>query len=160
MGCGMARSINTADPLIRSFRVEDAPAAYEVLKCSPEASQWTELGFKELLGWRGVLALVSEHDKEIVGFLIGRQVAGEAEILNLVVAPTSRRKGEGRALVKAALEEFRAGQVSRVFLEVRESNKTGITFYEKQGFSRTGRRSSYYHHPDEAAIIMEMNLGA
>src|SRR6266853_1984719 len=69
--------------------------------------------------------------------------AAAAEILNLAVIPVKRRKGEGGALLKAAVEALRARKVSRVFLEVRESNEAGIAFYEKQGFSKTGRRAGY-----------------
>ncbi len=143
---------------IRVFLPADAAAATEILKGSPEASQWTEWGFRELLGWRGVLALVSEDDRKVIGFIIGRQVGGEAEILNAAVIVARRRRGEGGALLKAALDEFRARRVSRVFLEVRESNEAGIAFYEKHGFSKTGRRAGYYRDPDEAAIVMEMKL--
>jgi len=144
---------------IRAFGEADAAAATEILTASPEASQWTEWGFRELLGWRGVLALVSEAESKVHGFIVGRQVAEEAEILNVAVALSARRKGEGGSLVKAALAEFRAGRVSRVFLEVRESNETGIAFYEKHGFWRIGRRPGYYRDPKEAAIVMEMKLG-
>ena len=143
---------------IRVFLPADAAAVTEILKGSPEASQWTEWGFKELLGWRGVLALVSEGDRKVIGFIIGRQVGGEAEILNAAVIVARRRKGEGGALLKAVMDEFRARRVSRVFLEVRESNQAGIAFYEKHGFSKTGRRAGYYRDPDEAAIVMEMKL--
>src|SRR5229473_2265108 len=143
---------------IRAFREADAADVTEILRGSPEASQWTEWGFRELLGWRGVLALVSEDDRKVIGFIIGRQVGGEAEILNAAVIVARRRRGEGGALLKAALDEFRARRVSRVFLEVRESNEAGIAFYEKHGFLKTGRRAGYYHHPDEAAIVMEKKL--
>ena len=143
---------------IRVFLPADAAAVTEILKGSPEASQWTEWGFRELLGWRGVLALVREDDRKVIGFIIGRQVGGEAEILNAAVIVTRRRKGEGGALLKAVMDEFRARRVSRVFLEVRESNQAGIAFYEKHGFSKTGRRAGYYRDPDEAAIVMEMKL--
>jgi ribosomal-protein-alanine N-acetyltransferase len=143
---------------IRVFLPADAAAVTEILKGSPQASQWTEWGFKELLGWRGVLALVSEDDRKVIGFIIGRQVGGEAEILNAAVIVARRRKGEGGALLKVAMDEFRARRVSRVFLEVRESNEAGIAFYEKHGFSKTGRRAGYYRDPDEAAIVMEMKL--
>jgi ribosomal-protein-alanine acetyltransferase len=147
-----------ASSTIRAFHEEDAAAAREILKASPEASQWTELGFQELLGWPGVLALVSEHESKVYGFIIGRQVAEEAEILNLAVIPAKRRKGEGGSLLNAAMEEFRARQVSRVFLEVRESNEGGMAFYKNHGFSKTGRRASYYRNPEEAAIVMEKKL--
>jgi ribosomal-protein-alanine N-acetyltransferase len=143
---------------IRAFREADAAAATEMLRGSAEASQWTEWGFKELLGWRGVLALVSEDDRGVTGFLIAREVAGEAEILNLAVVVAKRRRGEGAALLKAAVEVLRARQVSRVFLEVRESNEAGKAFYQKQGFSETGKRAGYYRDPDEAAIVMARKL--
>jgi [ribosomal protein S18]-alanine N-acetyltransferase len=158
IGDGMAKS--TTHPLVRPFRAEDVPAVDELLKCSPEAAQWTEWGFRELLGWSGVVALVSEDDGKVNGFFVGRQTAEEAEILNLAVIPARRRMGEARALLKAAMAEFRAGDVNRVFLEVRESNEVAMAFYEKHGFSKTGRRAGYYRHPQEAAIVMEKKLGA
>ena len=131
---------------------------HDLLKLSLEAAQWTEWGLRELLGWPGVLALVTEHQRKVCGFIIGRQVEGEAEILNLAVIPAKRRQGEGSALLKVAMDEFLAQHVSRVFLEVRESNEGGIAFYERHGFAKTGRRASYYRNPDEAAVTMEKNL--
>ena len=143
---------------IRVFLPADAAAATEILKGSPEASQWTEWGFRELLGWRGVLALVSEHESNVCAFIIARQMEGEAEILNLAVILENRRKGEGSALLKAAMNELQSRHVSRVFLEVRESNEGAIAFYEKHGFLKTRRRASYYRNPEEAAIVMENKL--
>jgi ribosomal-protein-alanine acetyltransferase len=145
---------------IRVFGEADAPAAAQILRASPEASQWTEWGLRELLGWSGVLALVSEDDGKASGFIVARQTAGEAEILNLAIIPGKRRTGGGGALLRAAMAKFRARDVSRVFLEVRESNEDAIAFYEKYGFSKTGKRPSYYHDPEEAAIVMERKLGA
>ena len=152
------RKREQAGATIRAFLPADAAAVTDILRESPEASQWTEWGFKELLGWRGVLALVGEDGGKVIGFLIGRQVGGEAEILNAAVILTKRRKGQGGALLKAVMDDFRERGVSRVFLEVRESNEAGIAFYEKHGFSKTGRRAGYYRDPDEPAIVMEMKL--
>lgn len=143
---------------LRALLPADAMAVTEILKESPQAADWTEGSFGESARWRGIVALVSEDHGKVTGFLIGRQVADEAEILNLAISVAKRRKGKGGALLKAAMHEFRARQVSRVFLEVRESNESGIAFYEKYGFSETGRRPGYYHDPDEAAIVMETKL--
>jgi ribosomal-protein-alanine acetyltransferase len=143
---------------VRAFRETDAAAAAEILKVSPEAAQWTEWGFKELLHWGAVLAMVSEHERKVCGFIVGRQVGEEAEILNLAVNLEQRRKGVGGALLKTAMDEFCARHVSRVFLEVRESNEGGIAFYERHGFLKTGRRAGYYRNREEAAIVMEMKL--
>ena len=143
---------------IRTFGEADAAAAAEILRACPEAAQWTEWGVRELLGWSGVVALVSEDAGKVSSFIVGRQAGEEAEILNLAVIPAKRRKGQGGALLKAAMAEFRERRVSRVFLEVRESNAGGMAFYEKHGFSKTGRRTAYYHDPEEAAVVMERKL--
>lgn len=146
------------DSAIRTLRPEDAAAVSVILRSAPEAVFWPEASVKEVLEWQGTLAIVSEVDRQVAGFLIGRQAGGEAEILNLAIAPGNRRKGEGGALLKSAVQTFRMRGVSRVFLEVRESNGVAIAFYLKHGFSKTGRRDGYYRDPHEAAIVMEKRL--
>lgn len=144
--------------VIRALRPEDCGAVAEILRQSPEAVFWPEASVKEVLAWIGILGLACGAAGKVVGFLIGRQTGDEAEILNLAVAPGSRRSGEGSALLRAAVVEFRRRGVSRVFLEVRESNVIGIAFYSKHSFSQTGRREGYYREPVEAAIVMETKL--
>jgi len=143
---------------IRAFRQADALAATRILGEAPEAANWPEESYREALTWPGVVAFVSEVDGKVTGLILGRCVADEAEILNLAVVPPARGRGEGGAMLKAALEEFRSRGVSRVFLEVRESNEIGIAFYTKHGFLKTGRRAGYYREPEEAAVVMEKKL--
>src|SRR5262245_33917777 len=50
--------------------------------------------------------LVAELDGEIAGYLIAQHAADEAEILNLGVATAARRRGVGRALVRAAVSRL------------------------------------------------------
>ncbi len=143
---------------IRRFRPEDTEGVTAIARESFAPASWTEAGYRELAESRGGLALVSEAEGKVMGFLVGRELGDEAEVLNLAVKPGERRRGAGGELLQAALEEFRARGVSRVFLEVRESNEAAIAFYAKQGFSRMGRRSAYYRDPDEAAVLMENKL--
>src|SRR5262249_39927877 len=114
---------------IRALREEDAAAVSAILREAPEAGFWPEASVEEVLQWQGVLGLASEAGGQVSGFLIARQAGDEAEILNLAVAQGYRRRGEGGALLTAAMETLRAQGVSRVFLEVRESNHAAITFY-------------------------------
>lgn len=144
-----------ARPAIRTLRSEDAGAVAEILRQSPQAVFWPEASVQDVLEWKGSLGMVIETAGRVVGFLIGRQTIEEAEVLNLAVAPGSRRKGSGSALLQAAVEEFQARGVNRVYLEVRESNRPGIAFYEKHGFLRAGRREGYYRDPIETAVIMQ-----
>ena len=143
---------------MRMLRAEDAEAVAEILRQAPQAVFWPEASVKEVLEWKGSLGLVIEAAGKVVGFLIGRQTTEEAEVLNLAVAPQDRRKGTGGRLLQAAVEEFRTRGANRVYLEVRESNKAGISFYSKHGFSKRDIRLDYYREPDEAAVVMEMKL--
>ncbi len=147
-----------AEGTIRAFLPADVAAVTTILREVPEAANWTEKSYREALNWPGTVALISEEEGKVSGFILGRQVADEGEILNLAVTVAYRRRGEGGALLKAALGGFQSRGVSRVFLEVRESNETGIAFYERHGFSEKGRRAGYYRDPDEAAIVMEKKL--
>lgn len=143
---------------VRRFSPEDAPALKRIMKESPEAANWSEESFEETSGWEGVVAMVSDTGGELGGFIMARQIADEGEVLNLAVRKGNRRKGEGGALLEAALAELKSGGVSHVYLEVRESNAVAIAFYERHGFTKTGQRKGYYRNPEEAAVLLEKKL--
>jgi [ribosomal protein S18]-alanine N-acetyltransferase len=144
---------------IRPLRSEDASAVTRILREVPEAASWSGQSIEEASAWSGGILVVSENDGEVNGFLLGRQIADEGEILNLGVMPARRRRGEGSALLATALREFIKHGASRVFLEVRESNRIAIAFYTKHGFHEIGRRKGYYREPQEAAVLMRKKLG-
>jgi len=143
---------------IRPLQATDAAAVADILREAPEAVFWPVTSVREVLQWQGIVALASETEGQVSGFLIGRQTGDQAEILNLAFTERRRRKGEGGALLTAAMEALRTRGVGRVFLEVRESNHGAMAFYHKHGFSKTGRREGYYRDPAEAAVVMEKSL--
>ena len=151
----------TAKPgfVIRAFDGErDAAAASEILRGAKGAASWSEDALRETEKLPGVCAFVSERGDIVSGIVVGRQVLDEAEILNLAVIEGMRRQGEGRALVASILRRFTELGVSRVFLEVRESNAGAIAFYQGLGFQAVGVRRDYYQDPKEAATVMELRL--
>jgi [ribosomal protein S18]-alanine N-acetyltransferase len=152
-GAGVSKKM-----LIRLLQPADIPDLASILEESSEAARWSRESIGKLRMSEGFLGLVSELAGGVCGFVCGRQVADEGEILNLAIRCENRKKGEGRALLSAALEKLQRGGVRRVYLEVRESNSTAIAFYQKQGFSKTGRRPGYYREPEEAAVLMEKKL--
>jgi len=125
-----------------------------ILERSPEAARWTARALREALEQDPLHVLVCWQDEDIAGFISGRRVGDEGEILNLAVKPEMRRKGIGQALVEALLEIFAKDRVVQVFLEVRESNTAAIAFYEKMNFLLTGKRPAYYQNPVAAALIL------
>ncbi len=95
------------------------------------------------------------------GFLLGRAVAGEAELLMLAVAPESRRLGLGRRLVARFVYQAQLRQAQRAFLEVSAENPAAIALYDSAGFRAEGRRRGYYATPQGAridALVMARDL--
>ncbi|WP_137111635.1 ribosomal protein S18-alanine N-acetyltransferase [Rhodobacter sp. SY28-1] len=95
------------------------------------------------------------------GFLLGRAVAGEAELLTLAVSPDARRRGLGRKLVARFLYQARLRGAEQAFLEVSAENAPAIALYESTGFAPSGRRKGYYQTPDGArvdALVMQRQL--
>ncbi|AQS42136.1 MAG: Ribosomal-protein-alanine acetyltransferase [Candidatus Tokpelaia hoelldobleri] len=92
----------------------------------------------------GFAARTTDKPKKLNGFVLERQVAGEAEILSIAVAPESRRKGIGHALMDALLRQLYQERVQTLFLEVDEHNRAARALYRHFGFVETGRRSGYY----------------
>lgn len=143
---------------IRAFRSgpEDAAAASAILLESEDAAAWSE---SALQGGAfdpanaTTFAFFSEVAGRPTGFIIGRHVTEEGELLNLAISVSSRRQGQGQALVNQLFQSFRDHSVVKVFLEVRESNSAAIAFYGKLGFRLSGRRQSYYREPVETALL-------
>jgi [ribosomal protein S18]-alanine N-acetyltransferase len=151
---------------IRPARPNDAGNIAQIFLQAPEAACWSERATWEVLESPRIFAFVVQSNNSsatssqpIVAFAAGRVIAGEAEVLNLAVLKTLRQIGLGRALVAMLLGEFQKESVTRVFLEVRESNHAAAELYRKMGFNVLGRRSGYYQNPLEAALILEKLLG-
>lgn len=79
------------------------------------------------------------------GFLLGRVVADEAELLTLAVAPAARRRGVAGGLVEGFLAEARRRGAATAFLEVAADNDAARRLYQRAGFAPAGRRRGYYH---------------
>lgn len=124
-----------------------------VLEGAPEAAMWSEEALKGALNSTSDQFLVAWSGDELAGFVLGRMMGGEAEILNLAVKREFRRMGVGAALVREMLVRCESNGCARVFLEVRESNWGGIAFYDRLGFKQVGKREGYYREPDEAALV-------
>lgn len=89
---------------------------------------------------------------EANAFLIGRAVAGEAELLTLAVAPQNRRRGLGARLLSRFVYQARLRGAHQAFLEVAATNAPAIALYTTAGFAITGRRTGYYRMPGATPV--------
>ena len=123
------------------------------------ADPWSEASFREALASPFCFGLIgSSVDGRALGYVLGRDVAGSGEILNLAVAPAQRRRGIARCLLEGALEWFADRRSAEVYLEVRESNAAAQALYRAAGFEAVGRRGRYYRHPTEDALVFRLAL--
>ena len=97
------------------------------------------------------------------GFLIGRVIADEAELLTLAVDPALRRRGTaGRLVARFAAVAAERG-ASTAFLEVAEDNLAARALYDSLGWRPAGRRRGYYRQPDGKpcdALVMRWAIDA
>jgi [ribosomal protein S18]-alanine N-acetyltransferase len=138
---------------IRWVEERDIDKILGIQAACPEIAQWTARDYDrvargEMSGW------VSEEESGVVGFLVGRRVVNEIEILNFAVSPEARGRGIGTLLLQEALKWGTEFGAVRAILEVRASNAVATRFYERHNFQIVGRRPRYYNEPTEDALLL------
>jgi len=100
------------------------------------------------------LWLVALEGETVIGYVGSQTVLGEADIMNVAVAPTHRRLGIAEKLLQTLQSRLASDGVHSLTLEVRRSNQAAISLYEKLGYGQVGCRPNYYHKPKEDALIL------
>lgn len=118
------------------------------------SSPWSEDGLKNELDNNFARFFVAFSGGKIAGYIGSHNVLGEVYITNVAVFPEFRRNGVGKALVEFLVDEMKAENAEFVTLEVRKSNFSAISLYEKCGFGKVGERKNFYEKPIEDAILM------
>ena len=120
---------------------------------------WPASAFASLPGNARVFFTVARDGRgHLAGYVVAWYVMDEGELANLAVAPESRGRGIGRALLAAMLGDASSRKTSQIYLEVRESNVAARSLYASQKFEEIGRRKRYYRNPNEDALILRRML--
>ena len=104
---------------------------------------WSESEYKILLSTDTIRFFYVEN-----GFLVGRLIGPDAEILNVIVHPKYRRLGKARYLIDKFEKEAKEGGSSKCFLEVAESNSRANKLYQSLNYLSVGKRKNYYEFVD------------
>jgi [ribosomal protein S18]-alanine N-acetyltransferase len=127
---------------------------------------WNDGEFDSLLTQENVFGYVARQrntvfGKPVAGFVLAREVAGEAEILTIAVGTKYGRFGLGWRLMLAALHEANRRGGEAIFLEVDDTNAAALALYRKMGFQKVGERPAYYSDPKigkTSALVMRRDL--
>lgn len=159
---------------VRPATAGDIPALLDLERQCPTVAHWSQQQYEDLFptavarSRRVVLVVDETADRSpnnskpaefcLLGFLIAHHISPDWELENIVIAPTSRRKGLATHLLSALLYRARETNSESVFLEVRESNQAARALYTSLGFQESGRRKLYYAHPPEDAVLYRLAL--
>ena len=141
---------------------DDDVVAVAALEAQSHVAPWTTGNFHDALG-AGYSAIVGEIDGTIVAYGVLMLAPGEAQILNLTVTPSARRRGLGRTLLRRFIAGATSSGASQCFLEVRVSNTAAIALYAAEDFLPVARRVEYYpatspDGPREDALVMRRDI--
>ncbi len=128
----------------------DAPALAALHAAAfPPAQAWGADTIGLLLALPGAFGLWRDY----AGLVLARMAADEAEVLTIGVAPDTRRRGHGAALLRGALAAARARGAGAMFLEVAAGNAPALALYAREGFAEVGRRRRYYSDGADALVL-------
>jgi ribosomal protein S18 acetylase RimI-like enzyme len=98
----------------------------------------------------GFLAMEGKTPCGIVGSFLDQNDASRAHLISMWTAPAYRQRGIGRLLVKQVADWAHLRNAHTLVLMVTSVNGTAMLFYERLGFTRTGRTEPY---PNDPAVI-------
>ena len=131
------------DAVLSEARPPDA-AALSGLHAKSFQRGWSEAEFERLLLDRSVMVDRAAFGRDLVGFIMSRRAADEAEILSVAVAAARRGRGLAGRLLMLHLRKLAARRL-----------------YRRAGFREVGRRAAYYRPgsaSQAAALVLRRDL--
>ena len=119
---------------------------------------WSLNAFTETVEKENFRYFVAEEEGEILGYCGFLFVLDEAEIPNVCVKASARKRGVGKQMMSVLMEEAKKLGMAVLYLEVRESNTPARALYKSLGFEENGIRKNFYEHPSEHAVLMSKTL--
>ena len=143
--------------IVRNMQLSDAGEIARLEKCA-FSDAWTEKGILDTFHQQQAFVVVGEMNEKVVGYCIMYYVLDEGEIARIAVDDTCKRQGVGRAILNQVECVCKEKAITRILLDVRESNETARAFYRDYGFAEDGIRKNFYEMPKEHAVLMSKDV--
>lgn len=160
----LPRLFSRGEPAFAEARPSDAAAIAAIHGVSFQRG-WGEDEIYRLLAEKNVVAhraTIGAGGRKVIGFILSRLAAGEAEILSVAIAPAWRRRKLARPLLDLHLRRLAGLGTRAVFLEVGEHNAPATRLYRRAGFREVGKRQGYYQGNGDGgatALVMRRDIG-
>jgi len=153
----VTRLLGRPEPKFSEAGRRDA-AAFAAIHAASFPRGWDEDEFAALIAERAVVADRAAVARTVIGFVLSRLAADEAEILSLAITPAWRGRGLSHPLLDLHLRRLAGRGARTVFLEVDEHNTPACRLYAGAGFIEVGRRQGYYDS-GATALTLRRELG-
>jgi len=147
----VSRLFGRATPALSEAGARDARAIAALHGVSFRRG-WSEDECERLLVERNVIGHRAMNGTALVGFILSRCAAGEAEILSVAVDSARQGKGLARALLDLHLRRLAGLGIRTIFLEVGQDNVPALKLYRRSGFREVGQRPGYYQQGRDRAV--------
>jgi ribosomal-protein-alanine N-acetyltransferase len=154
----LSRLFSRKRPSIADARSADA-AAIAALHGVSFRRGWGEDEILRLLLERNVVTQRMTAGGKLIGFIMSRLAAGEAEILSVAIAPAWQGRGLSGQLLDLHLRRLAGLGIRAVYLEVGEYNAPACRLYRRAGFREVGRRHGYYED-GATALVLRRDFGS
>ncbi len=115
---------------------------------------WTIEGYQREINSPNSELIAIVSGQTLIGYGCFWAIVDEAHITILAVHPDYQRQGFGQLILLALLDRAHQRQMKHATLEVRISNQSAISLYEKFRFKVAGQRKQYYADTGENALIL------
>ena len=115
---------------------------------------WSKKLFENDISNKNAYYVLAVLNNKVIGYCGLYKVLDEADITNIAVHPEYRRRGLAGRMLENIIEQCKLSGISKITLEVRQSNINAVSLYEKKGFKFIGERKNYYSDNHETAILM------
>lgn len=126
--------------MIKGMTIEDYPCLYDLWRATPNMGlrslDDSEKGIGRFLRRNPDTSFVAYEDDRLVGAVLCGQDGRRGYIYHTVVLPEYRGRGIGSSLVEAAVKALKAQDITRVCLNVMETNEQGKAFWENRGWEK------------------------
>lgn len=147
--------MNITDHIIAPATLADLEQLVDLEQFLFETDESSRKNLRYLIQRATVIVVRTERERNIRGYavLLNRKNSRKARIYSLGVAESISRTGIGTQLV-CTLEEIAAvRKCTSLTLEVGDTNKAALLFYNKCGFKQYGFRYNYYKDGGHAILM-------